>query len=84
MHPAINREASAARVADMYRSAERDTIALAARRAVRARRVPRQRVLPHRVAVRLARSLRAVLAVRAQRGVVSFTGEQQERARSRL
>jgi hypothetical protein len=64
MHPAINREASAARVADMHRRAERDAVALAVRRTVRARPERRHRKLSRRMAVRLARRVLAGLAVR--------------------
>jgi hypothetical protein len=62
MHPAINREVSATRIADFYRQARRDATALAAVRALRARKAQQSHSRLSRIVTRLTELILAPVA----------------------
>ena len=62
MHPAINHELSKARAADLHRQAERDTLARAASRALRARTQQGSHPVPRLPSPGLARRIFTLLA----------------------
>jgi hypothetical protein len=61
MHPAINREVSATRIADFHRQARRDATALTAARELRAQKATRRPAMLSRTVTRLTHYIAALV-----------------------